>query len=163
MRTISHSKHTKLKNTKIYSKGILVNHTKISTNENFPLYGRHRLQPQSYLHATYSGGSICESGLSVHDSHRAITMLLILVEVSVKVACRSTTATDCGHRAITMPLILVEVSVKLSCRSGHRAINKIFPVLLFCWFNSCDHVAIISHLLGHTVSPHTNVSIKVKQ
>ena len=40
MRTISHSKHTKLKNTKIYSKGILVNHTKISTNENFPLYGK---------------------------------------------------------------------------------------------------------------------------
>ena len=39
MRTISRSKHTKLNNTKIYSKGILVNHTKISTNENFPLYG----------------------------------------------------------------------------------------------------------------------------
>ena len=39
MHTISHSKHTKLKNTKIYSKGILVNHTKISTNEIFPLYG----------------------------------------------------------------------------------------------------------------------------
>jgi hypothetical protein len=39
MRVISHCKHTKLKNTKIYSKGALVNHTKISTNENFPLYG----------------------------------------------------------------------------------------------------------------------------
>ena len=39
MRAISRSKHTKLKNTKIYSKGVLVNHTKISTNENFPLYG----------------------------------------------------------------------------------------------------------------------------
>ena len=39
MRAISRSKHTKLKkNTKIYSKGVLVNHTKISTNENFPLY-----------------------------------------------------------------------------------------------------------------------------
>ena len=38
MRTMSHSKHTKLKNTKIYSKGVLANHTKISTNENFPLY-----------------------------------------------------------------------------------------------------------------------------
>ena len=35
MRAISHSKHTKLKN---YSKGVLINHTKISTNENFPLY-----------------------------------------------------------------------------------------------------------------------------
>ena len=39
MRTISRSKHTKLKSTKIYSKGVLVNHTKISTNESFPLYG----------------------------------------------------------------------------------------------------------------------------
>ena len=38
MRAISRSKHTKLKSTKIYSKGVLVNHTKISTNENFPLY-----------------------------------------------------------------------------------------------------------------------------
>ena len=103
-----------------------------------------RLQAQSYHHATYSGrsickatysgGSICESGLAVHESqdcrYRAITMLLILVEVSVKVACRSTTgrhrlqhrATYSGgsicesgllvhnsHRAITMLLILVEV------------------------------------------------------
>ena len=40
-------------------------------------------------------------------------MLLILVEVSVKVACRSMTAIDCRHRAITMLLILVEVSVNL--------------------------------------------------
>ena len=39
MRAISRSKHTKFKNTKIYSNGVLVNHTKISTNENFPLYG----------------------------------------------------------------------------------------------------------------------------
>ena len=38
MRAISSRKHTKLKNTKIYSKGVLVNHTKISTNENIPLY-----------------------------------------------------------------------------------------------------------------------------
>ena len=29
----------KLKSTKIYSKGVLVNYTKISINENFPLYG----------------------------------------------------------------------------------------------------------------------------
>ena len=55
----------------------------------------HRLKAQSYLHATYSDGSICVSGLLVHTvtdySHRAITMLLILVEVSVNVACPSTT------------------------------------------------------------------------
>ena len=35
------------------------------------------------------------------------------MEVSVKVAKRSTTATDCKHRAITMLFILVEVSMKL--------------------------------------------------
>ena len=29
-----------------------------------------RLWPQSYHHATYFGGSICESGLLVHNSHR---------------------------------------------------------------------------------------------
>ena len=39
MRAIFHSKHTKLKYTKIYSKGVLASHTKISTDENFPLYG----------------------------------------------------------------------------------------------------------------------------
>ena len=38
MRAISRSKRTKLLSTKIYSKGILANHAKISTNENFPLY-----------------------------------------------------------------------------------------------------------------------------
>ena len=46
-------------------------------------------------------------------------MLLILV----KVACQSTTATDCSHRATSMLLILVEVSVKmaqLSIRNSHR-------------------------------------------
>jgi hypothetical protein len=43
MRAISHYKHTKLKNTKIYSKGALVDHTKISTNENFPLYGNNTI------------------------------------------------------------------------------------------------------------------------
>ena len=39
MRAISRCKYSKLKSTKIYSKGVLVNHTKISINENFPLYG----------------------------------------------------------------------------------------------------------------------------
>ena len=95
-----------------------------------------RLQPQRYFHATYSGGSICESGSSVHDSNRlqlqCYFMLLILMEVSVKVACRSTTATDCRHRAITMQLILVQVSVKVACPCttaidcSHRAITMLF-------------------------------------
>ena len=33
-------------------------------------HDNHRLQLQSYHHATYCGGSICESGLSFHDNHR---------------------------------------------------------------------------------------------
>ena len=67
------------------------------------VHDSHRLKAQSYVHATYLSGSICKISLSVHTftdcSHRAIIMLLILVEVpvrvkvSVKVACRSTTAT----------------------------------------------------------------------
>ena len=51
-------------------------------------------------------------------------MLLVLVEVSVKVACKFMTATDCSHRATSMLLLLVEVqttlmevSVKVACRS----------------------------------------------
>ena len=76
------------------------------------VHDSHRL---SYLHATFSGGSICVSGLSVHRvtdcSHRAITMLIILVEVPVKVACPSTTVTDCSPKTITMLLILVKVFV----------------------------------------------------
>ena len=74
------------------------------------------LQPQSHHHGTLFGESTCESCLSVHDSHRAISMLLILVEVSVNVACWSTTATDWRHKAIFMLLILVEVSVWVACR-----------------------------------------------
>ena len=63
------------------------------------------MTPQSYLHATYSGGSICESGLSVHDSHR-------LKAQSYHHATYSGGSTDCRHRAITM-----EVSVKVACQS----------------------------------------------
>ena len=111
----------------------------------------------------FFGGSLCESDLSVHDSHRAITkllilvevsvkvacrhrlqpqsyhhatytsMLLILVEVSVKVACQFTTSTDCIQRAISMLLILVAVSVKVTCQSS-TAID-------------CSHRAIIMQLI----------------
>ena len=63
-----------------------------------PVHNSHRLKVHSYLHTTYSGGSICVSGLSVHTvtycSHRAITMLLIVEEVLVKVACQFTIVTD---------------------------------------------------------------------
>ena len=47
-------------------------------------------------------------------------MVLILVEVSVKVAFRSTTS-DCRHRANSMLLILVEVSVKVAFQSTTTA------------------------------------------
>ena len=98
----------------------------------------------SFSYSELIGGSIRVSGLSVHTvtvlRYRGIYMLLISVEVSVKVACRSTTATDCStellilrevpvkvayrsttatdcrHRAITMLLILVEVSLKVACQ-----------------------------------------------
>ena len=74
--------------------------------------------------------------LSATGLHRAITMLLILVKVSVKVACQSTTATNYSHREVSVNvacrsmtatdsrtelspcyLFLVEVSVKVACRS----------------------------------------------
>ena len=70
-------------------------------------------------------------------SHTATSILLIPVEVSVKVACWSTTATDCKHRAITMLLILVEVSVKLPysggsiCESG-LAVHEEVSVKVAC-------------------------------
>ena len=52
----------------------------------------HRLKIQIYLHAAYSGGS--SIGLSVQEDTDCSTELLILVEVPLKMACRSTTATD---------------------------------------------------------------------
>ena len=73
---------------------------------------------QSYLHAIYSDGSICERGRSVHDTTELppcylfwwiYLMLLIVVEVYVKMACQSTTATHCSHRANSMLLTPVEI------------------------------------------------------
>ena len=66
-------------------------------------------------------------------------MLLILVEVSVKVACQFTTSTDCIQRAISMLLILVAVSVKVTCQSStaidcsRRATSMIRPWYLLWW------------------------------
>lgn len=50
------------------------------------LYYGQSMTPQNYLHATYSGGCICESGLSVHYSHGANSMLLILHLLTVKIS-----------------------------------------------------------------------------
>ena len=79
----------------------------------------------------------CRSMTSTDCGHRAIMMLLILVKVSVKVACRSTTTTDCKHRAITMQLILVEVSVKrpVGQRQPQTAATELSPCYLF-WLES---------------------------
>ena len=93
---------------------------------------------QSYLNATYSGGSICVSGLLVHTgtdcSHRAITMLLILVEV----ACRSTTVTDCSHRATSMLLISVEVSgLSVGPQQPQTEGTELSQCYLFRWKYLC--------------------------
>ena len=42
----------------------------ITCESGLSVHDSHRLKTQSYLHATYHGGSIYESGLLVHDSHR---------------------------------------------------------------------------------------------
>ena len=68
------------------------------------VHDSHRLKALSYLYATYLSGSICKRGLPVHDSHRAISMLLILVEVPVKTSFWSTTVTDRSHITITCNL-----------------------------------------------------------
>ena len=89
------------------------------------VHNSHRLKAQSYLHATYSGGSICVSGLSVYTftacSHRAITMLLIIVEVPVKVACLSMTVTDYRHRAITMQFIVLQSQTNSTTQYSFRS------------------------------------------
>ena len=94
------------------------------------VHNSHRLKAQCYLHATYTGGSICVSVLLVQEDTHCSTELLILVEVSVKVVCKAQSYlhatysggnicvqfqedTDCS----TELLILVEVSVKVTCRS----------------------------------------------
>ena len=39
------------------------------------VHDSHKLKAQSYLHATYLSGSISKSGMSVHDSHRLMAKL----------------------------------------------------------------------------------------
>ena len=69
------------------------------------------------LYGNHFVATVYRSTITTDCKHRAIIMLLIQVEVSVKVAYRSTTTTDCSHRAITMLLILAKVSVKVACWS----------------------------------------------
>ena len=120
----------------------------------------------SHVHGTYSGGSICESGFSVHYINRLqpqsyihdTSMILILVEVSVKVACWSTTSTDCNHRANSMLLILVEVSVKVTCQSttatdcSHRARRRHRHSV--CMWQSNSPI----YLVYHRMPTHTATS-----
>ena len=48
---------------------------------------------------------------------RILPLILILVEVSVKVTCQSTTATNSSHRATSMLLISVKVSMNVASQS----------------------------------------------
>ena len=86
----------------------------------------HRFQPQSYHDATYSGGSICESGLSVHKLQAQSYHYATYSGGSlVKVARLSTTVADCSNRAIMMLLILVEISVKVACWSTTTTVHRL--------------------------------------
>ena len=64
---------------------------------------------------------VCHSTSVTACSRRTTSMLLILVEVSVKVVCQSMTVTACSCRTTSMLLIMVEVSVKtgLSVYDSH--------------------------------------------
>ena len=89
------------------------------------------LKAQSYLRATYSGGSICVSGSSVQEDtysggsicercllvhrlqHRATYSGGSICECGLSVH----SVTDCSHRAITIQFAVVEVLVKVACQS----------------------------------------------
>ena len=91
----------------------------------------------------------CQSTPATDCSHRATSMLLILVQVAVNVACWSTTSTDCSHRAITMELILVEVSVKVATTATELSLCYLFWwKYLWKWLaTDCSHRAITMLLI----------------
>ena len=64
-------------------------------------------------------------------------LLLLLSEVFVKVPCQSTTATDWRHRAISMLLILMEVLVKLAQRQSQTEGTELSPCYLSWWKYLC--------------------------
>ena len=81
---------------------------------------------------TYSGGSICESGLLVHRlQHRATYYGGSICECGLSVH----SVTDCSHRAITMQLTVVEVLVKVACRPQQSQTKgtELFPCYLSQW------------------------------
>ena len=64
------------------------------------LVGPHnyRLQPQSHYHATYSGESICESGLSVNNSHRRKAQSYLHATYLGRSICKSDLSVHDSHR-----------------------------------------------------------------
>ena len=81
------------------------------------VHNSHRLKAQRYLHATYLSRSICKSGLSVDDSHRLQHRATYSGGSTCESGLPVHTVTDCSHRAISMLLFLMEVSVNVACRS----------------------------------------------
>ena len=75
------------------------------------VHNSHRLKAQRYLHATYLSRSICKCGLSVDDSHRLQHRATYSEGSTCESGLLVHTITDCSHRTITMLLSLVEVSV----------------------------------------------------
>ena len=86
------------------------------------VHDSHRLQAQSYHHATYSGGSIRESGLLVHDCHRLrpqsylhatriSSIEIALCLQSVAVVDRQATFTDTSTEISSMEVALCLQSV----------------------------------------------------
>ena len=115
-----------------------------------------------------NGHRTCNSG---KPQLRAISMLLILVEVSVKVARQSTTATDCSHRATSMLHILVEVSIEVARRSttakdcSHRATSMLLILVeaivkVACQSTIATEITEIS--MGYAVYVTDDVFIGIK-
>ena len=72
-----------------------------------------------------------DQSMTVTDCRqRAITMLLIIVEL--KLACMFTLATDCSHRPTYIILILVEVSVNVAVSplQQQTAVTELKPCYL---------------------------------
>ena len=72
------AEHTKIKNTKFYSQGVLVNDTKNCINENFPLYGNVKVKSVVYyVLQSFTGLLICN--MSVQSTILSLFSYYILL------------------------------------------------------------------------------------